>query len=292
MRETSNLEIKQTELNASKEDRILTSVSSKGNQEKWYNGEQWVKADSMGYEGLSECLVSEFAHHTNISNFAPITDYFICHGEVQFEDKTENYKYRGCYSTNFLNKGETCVTLHNLFNSILDKSLYDMVSKMSTKEHMGVVVDIVSKHTKLTNFGEWLICLLEFDSIILNEDRHYNNIAVVKTIVGDYKLMPLFDNGLSLLSDDSERGYPVRIPIVRCIEKVKSKPFSTSFKKQLKAGRELFGPQLEVYLQPEDLNMQVADSVTLYPDYIKNRALQCLRHQLTVWHNDVERKIT
>lgn len=31
---------------------------SKGNQRKWQVGENWVKADMLGYEGLSEYLVS------------------------------------------------------------------------------------------------------------------------------------------------------------------------------------------------------------------------------------------
>lgn len=32
--------------------------TSKGNQLKWKLGDQWYKADHMGYEGLSEVLVS------------------------------------------------------------------------------------------------------------------------------------------------------------------------------------------------------------------------------------------
>ena len=32
--------------------------SSKGDQLKWRHGDNWYKADYLGYEGLAECVVS------------------------------------------------------------------------------------------------------------------------------------------------------------------------------------------------------------------------------------------
>ena len=40
--------------------------TSKGNQLKWKLGDQWYKADHMGYEGLSEVLVSRLLHKTEL----------------------------------------------------------------------------------------------------------------------------------------------------------------------------------------------------------------------------------
>jgi hypothetical protein len=44
-------------------------------------------------------------------------------------------------------------------------------------------------------------------------------------------LSPVFDNGLSLLSDTTD--YPLHISLDKCLCSVKSKPFSTSFSKQV-----------------------------------------------------------
>jgi len=41
------------------------------------------------------------------------------------------------------------------------------------------IVDCIVEETGLTNFGQWLTCLLEFDRLILNEDRHLHNVAVM-----------------------------------------------------------------------------------------------------------------
>ena len=43
--------------------------SSKGNQLKWFQGKLWYKADYLGYEALSEFVVSELLDKTNVQNF-------------------------------------------------------------------------------------------------------------------------------------------------------------------------------------------------------------------------------
>ena len=39
-------------------DKKIAETSSKGNQEKWLDGENWYKLDQFGYEALSETLIS------------------------------------------------------------------------------------------------------------------------------------------------------------------------------------------------------------------------------------------
>jgi hypothetical protein len=77
---------------------------------------------------------------------------------------------------------------------------------------MRYVVDIVKTETGLRNFGEWLTSLLEFDRLILNEDRHFHNIGFILKDDGKYRLMPFFDNGAGLCSD-SLGDYPMSMPI-------------------------------------------------------------------------------
>lgn len=91
------------------------------------------------------------------------------------------------------------------------------------------VVETVRQITSI-DMRDYLSFLIKLDALILNEDRHFNNICLVKS--GDkFRLAPVFDNGLSLLSDIDD--YPLNRYLRENIKKVKSKPFSTSFRKQL-----------------------------------------------------------
>jgi hypothetical protein len=54
--------------------------------------------------------------------------------------------------------------------------------------------------------------MLAFDAFILNEDRHTNNILFLfDPISENWSLAPIFDNGLSLLSD--VKDYPLGTPM-------------------------------------------------------------------------------
>ena len=45
--------------------KMITDSSSKGNQPKWLADGLWYKADHMGYEGLSEIVISKLLAETN-----------------------------------------------------------------------------------------------------------------------------------------------------------------------------------------------------------------------------------
>ena len=57
--------------------KMTTDSSSKGNQPKWYGDGLWFKADHMGYEGLSEIVISKLLAKTNIQNFVIYKPTFI-----------------------------------------------------------------------------------------------------------------------------------------------------------------------------------------------------------------------
>ena len=226
----------------------------------------------MGYEGLSECFASWVAHHTNIKEFAPITDYYMC------DIVEDSNVFTGCYSKNFLNPGETCLTIGRLL--ALEKGNTDrQMQRLSTNDRIKTVVDTVIEVTGITNFGEWLTALLEFDSLILNEDRHTHNIAVIETSNGKYKLMPLFDNGAAFCAD-TNKDYPLSKPVDICIRNTKAKPFNSDFKKQVSACRELYGSQLRVELTANDISTGLLDEFHMYSDLVRRRVLYILRNRL------------
>ena len=52
----------------------------------------------------------------------------------------------------------------------------------------------------MQNMGEYLTTLFEIDALFLNQDRHLNNIALIRDKFG-YKPCPIFDCGASFLLD-------------------------------------------------------------------------------------------
>lgn len=246
-------------------DRIESSTSSKGNQIKWRtrNG-LWLKADSMGYEGLAEYAASLTLAGSNIGE---VTEYYPCLISEQ------GLTRRGCVSEDFLREGETLVTVKHLYQQQRGYDIYSKLEGLSSAQRLETVITDVTDMTGISDFGIWLGRLLEFDAFILNEDRHLNNIAVIQQGDETYRKMPVFDNGAGLLSDTS-KDFPVRMGVRTAISKVKSKPFATEFRKQLKAVSEVVG--LSLKLRPLTFDSLSTD---IYEAQQFTRVHSVLRHQ-------------
>ena len=90
-------------------------------------------------------------------------------------------------------------------------------------------LDFFRKHLKLDIF-KYLQNTFQLDMITLNEDRHFNNLAVIYDSVHDkYITAPIFDNGKSLLNGN--RSYRSAFSIEENVKKVIALPFSGSHKK-------------------------------------------------------------
>ena len=77
---------------------------------------------------------------------------------------------------------------------------------------------------------KYLKNVFTLDFITLNEDRHFNNLAVIcDTKNNKYLTAPIFDNGKSLLNGN--RSYRPAFSIEENIKKVIALPFSGSHKK-------------------------------------------------------------
>ncbi|MCR5452803.1 MAG: hypothetical protein K6F00_09270, partial [Lachnospiraceae bacterium] len=219
---------------------------SKGNQPKINIGDSWYKLDFLGYEGASEFVTSELLKHSNVKSFV---EYRI--EDVEYNDSSK----KACISRNFLKEGQEIVTVEQMFKKLLGKPSSFVFKDMSVKDRIKYTVDFVEKSTGLNNFGEYLTTLLELDAIILNEDRHLHNIAVIENSDGSFSYCPIFDNGAAFFSDMNQ-DYPLSKTFGRCLKSVKAKPFSSSFDKQAKEAESLYGEQLEFekgFTLPEDV---------------------------------------
>lgn len=122
--------------------------------------------------------------------------------------------------------------------------------------------------------------MLEVDAFFLNEDRHTNNIAVLYDDTDEtYSLCPLFDNGLSLLSDTS-LDFPLERPLEDCLQAIEAKPFSRHFDDQLDAAEGLYGIQLRFSFGSHDVKDIIDVFRSEYGNDICNRCEALIRRQM------------
>lgn len=209
--------IKKFKVNKPNKLKQLTTL--KGNQIKWFKDNYFIKADTNGYESIAELITSILLKHTKTIDYV---EYNLC------EIETEDDLLVDCYSENYIKDDNTSL-------SILKYLTEDEITKLSKyrdKEHVRYFLDIFNNKQNITfNMEEYLSKIFLIDTLILNEDRHLNNINLILTEDNKILPAPIFDNGLFLLSRTSKYGYE-RITD-ELFNSVKAKPFNNDFHTQL-----------------------------------------------------------
>lgn len=249
----------------------IENHTSKGNQPKWHINNKWYKADHMGYEALAEYVVSELLKKSNVENFV-VYDLV----EIKFDNKISV----GCVSDNFRETYEMLVPLEKLHRQYFGKGFANAIAeKDETADKIKYTVEFVEKVTGLKNVGEYLATILAIDAFFLNEDRHTNNIAVIRNEkTKKFRFAPIFDNGLSLLSDTND--YILDCDVYDNIKKVQAKPFDRSFDEQLNAIEYLYGSQLEFYFKKSDIYRLIDELKAVYDEKTVQRAETILLQQM------------
>lgn len=256
----------------------IAETSSKGIQEKWLDTDNncWYKADLFGYEALAEMVASSLLKKCNVTEKGfEITAYQLEKVNIHSHPRTV------CSSKNFLTEGEELMTLAGLFKKGLGPDyLKDLEKQSNLQKKILFLVENTEKLTGLTRFGEYLTLLFETDMLFLNDDRHLNNIAVIRK-EGQFDYCPLFDFGAGLLSNT--RDYPLDILPSGLIGKVTAKPFQCNFTRQVHAAQAVFGQQLELGFQTDDIEECFKDIENYYSKRdtadIKDRIRYCLKRQ-------------
>ena len=236
-------------------DNPIIGRTSKGDQIKWFHKGSWYKVDNFGYEGLAETVVSGLLHYSNIEDVLDYKPVII---------KYNGKKQAGCVSKNFLQPNEELITLERLHTAYKGEGLSNAIEALATtSERIKYTTDFVTDITGIERFADWLTLILETDAFFLNEDRHTANIALIRnTKDGEWKLCPVFDNGLSLLSD--VKDYPFNIPDYINRRNVKAKPFASDFSKQIKAANDLYGTKLKFSFDKNDIERELSGLTDYY----------------------------
>lgn len=145
---------------------------------------------------------------------------------------------------NDLKPGHAIVTLSHLFRKHLGHPLKEELKHLSSdKKRIAYLAEETAAITGLREFPEYLTLLFEIDSLVLNDDRHLDNIAVIEQN-GRYDYCPIFDQGAGLLSN--VQLSPMDILPSALIRALRARPFHMTFNRQLHTVQELYGKQLRL----------------------------------------------
>ena len=196
----------------------MVAGSSKGTQKKYYEAGKWYKENYSGYEGTAEHLASLVLECSNIDAY------------VYYEKCTINGK-KGCVCDNFLKEDEVYISLDRLHDMYIGGKLDDYVYRyQNIDERIAYVENFVKEYIGL-DIHEYFSKMLSFDALILNTDRHFNNIGIIANATTDkYSYAPIFDNGRALLSEIEK--FPFDLSIEENIENVIGKPFAANLEYQ------------------------------------------------------------
>ena len=241
-------------------DEKIAETSSKGNQEKWLDNGVWYKLDQFGYESLAETLVSQLLCQSNIEQDTPFKfvrydiSRVIAHGRERV----------CCASADFLKEGQSIITLAHLLKREVGESMKQQLGKLpSDKARIRYIAEQTAEITGLHDFPQYLTLLFEIDGLVLNDDRHLNNIAVLARD-GAFDYCPIFDQGAGLLSNVMYSSFEI-VP-KSLISQAKARPFQTTFNRQIHTMENLYGKQLEIpSFTREQLAQMVKPLLEYYP---------------------------
>lgn len=246
----------------------LITTASKGDQSKWKVGNLWIKADTQGFEGLAEEFSSLFLSCIENIDHVP---YYTCTIE-----KENGGRARGCYSESmFRNIDEVYITFHKLYEQ-MGLLFEEILEKQSTKERILGTVEYIQ-----SNYGvditEYLIKTLYIDAMIINEDRHPSNLGLIKDIeTNEYRIAPIFDNGLAFLARDTHWG---KMPLHVAKRNIKFEPFGN---KQMGTLMEMTNYKLLIDKDLLDKKVKGYEN-PLYSKSTTEQTKKILLDNLTMW---------
>ena len=232
---------------------VMVAGSSKGTQPKYFDKGFWYKENRAGYEGKTEQLASLVLSCSNV-------DYF-----VRYEECTINGK-KGCRSQNFLKEGCSFLSFQRLYDMYFGGNLSERIIIMDDpQDRINFIKEFIRDYTGF-DCSDYLSKILAFDMLILNTDRHFNNLGIiVDTETEECFEAPVFDNGAGLLSDFTR--FPMDNSIDENIKSAYGQPFSSNLEMQA----QLAGVTLKIDYDKLEAALR---------DEPQSRALTVLKYQL------------
>lgn len=256
----------------SSDDRITICSTSKGAQPKYKKDGFYIKQDMQGYEGLSEIIAYRLMKNTNLSNYR----------HAEYYPLISNGIY-GCKSPDFAN-GLAEVTLYRALTQYFSTDLEGIVKYYTEKydyyrftyyEFILDSIDSILKYDAAT----FLSLLLEFDRLIMNDDRHFNNILFLQN--SDSWEPIAFDYGAAFCSDLTR--FPISTNPIEELDSILAKPFKENFDDQVRLVQNHSRERLR--FNGNTVNLEITD--LNYPENYIQRVKMILEHQMSKYFPDI-----
>lgn len=192
---------------------VYIDGTSDGTQDKYYQNGIWYKIDRYGNEGYNEELASRILDCSNLAKM----DYVTYH-QIKINEQM------GCYSKNFLKENEEYISIYRLHRNIVGIDIASKFSAMDFDDQAEYVVSFVRKETGV-DISKQLGNMFLLDKLILNDDRHFNNIGLIFD-GNNFRLAPIFDNGKSFFCGN--RKYEESKSFKENLKTVHFHPFTTT----------------------------------------------------------------
>lgn len=205
-------------------DNSLGKNSSGGNLLKWRIGNKFIKTSTFKehelqlgcmYESYAEVIASRLAKWLGI----PSVQYQLC--EIIIDNKI---RIIGCESTDFTDNGRY---RYIGLGHITESSGFPCIVGISGYQQL-----VSWLEPSVPGFKNYLDANMILDYIVVNDDRHLNNLGLLRdTSTKQYILPPVFDTGNSLFCHKyvDSMQYEPSLPAL-----LRSKPFVPNFDIQLR----------------------------------------------------------
>lgn len=172
--------------------------TTKGSQVKYLKDGYFYKLNKQGNEGLTEYLIYTLLKHSTL-----VGELVLPYGYCYVNKKP------GCRSRNFLSPGECFYTMEHLFSTATGKhGLAEALALLSSaSKRLEYILDIIeSLGFPRHDYRNYMQVLVQICLLAENCGRHVHNYGLIFKD-GDFRLPPIFDNGLSLKTN--QESHPV-----------------------------------------------------------------------------------
>lgn len=178
----------------------LKGHSSRGYAEKYSCNGYWYKVSAGAFNAQAEVIASRLIKYTNIVN---AVHYTIC--KVNGKYATRSKDFTG---------SKQLETIGSLYLKQTGSLIETATGNMTAMQLVKVATVTVNKATGIPEqqIRDYLSLMVQFDAFVLNEDRHFYNIGVLRGRNG-WHMAPIFDFDCCLfscledLSDESIEKY-------------------------------------------------------------------------------------
>lgn len=163
---------------------VLLGGSSRGYAKKARIGDTWYKVSAGTFNAQAEVTASRLAAYTNLGSFV---SYEMCIVNGEYATMSKDYISGRRYETlKGLHARVTGTPIESITQHLSGYDLLQYTQKLILSELGYDMIPAISM-------------LLQFDALILNEDRHFNNILFVNEN-DKWELAPAFDFDCALFS--------------------------------------------------------------------------------------------